>query len=57
MADNFNIYQKCINCNGIGFVAINDEPLDPGPLQNISCPVCNGEGKNFWGEMLEQEEE
>ena len=55
MADNFNLYQKCSVCNVTGIVTINDEFYDPGPPQEIDCSLCSGEGKIFWGEMLEQE--
>lgn len=55
MADNFNIYKWCINCNKTGKLLIQDESYDPGPPIEVDCNVCDGEGKLWWGEILEQE--
>ena len=55
MVDNYNIYKQCLVCEGTGKVTINDKYYDPGPPQEIDCNLCNGEGKIFWGVMLEEE--
>ena len=57
MADNYNIYKKCVTCGGTGEIIINDEGHDPGPPEAVTCNACGGEGQIFWGVMLEQEEE
>jgi DnaJ-class molecular chaperone len=57
MADDFNIYKRCGTCKGTGVIQINDEMYDAGPPTTVPCSACGGEGKIFWGVMLEQEEE
>lgn len=55
MVDNLNIYKQCQVCKGSGKVTIDNLSYDPGPPQEIDCVLCKGEGKIFWGVMLEQE--
>ena len=57
MADDYNVYKKCLNCDGSGVITINDETYDPGPPEDVPCPDCAGEGQIFWGVIVEQEEE
>jgi DnaJ-class molecular chaperone len=55
MADNLKIYKYCQKCKGTGRIVIDDQPYDPGPSQEVDCPLCEGEGKTLWGIMLEEE--
>ena len=57
MADELNVYKKCLACNGTGIIVTNDETYDSGPPVEVPCPTCNGEGEIFWGRMVEEEVE
>jgi len=52
MTDYFNIFKTCTHCGGDGKLIVNnDSNYDPGPPQEINCPLCNGEGRILWGEI------
>jgi DnaJ-class molecular chaperone len=53
MADKFDIYKKCPNCAGDGFVILNGTEPESPPIEQ-TCEICNGEGKVLWGQSEEQ---
>lgn len=46
MADIFDIYRICEQCQGTG-------ELPAGSGETSDCPYCD-EGKKLWGEMVER---
>jgi DnaJ-class molecular chaperone len=50
MADKYNIYRKCEQCDGDGFQHDNTT----GEPNTIPCPDCGGTGEYLWGEMREE---
>ena len=53
MADNYNIFKNCERCHGTG--EIKTSLPNPPRIVEKTCPNCEGDGKVYWGEMLEQE--